>query len=133
MTFDPAPFQILHVSELAPGWDFGAFKDIGTAVRQHSRDHDLTGALLFNGERICQLIEGPEAHVRALLAVSQDDPRHARLRVLFDGVSGGRLTRRLAVGYCEPNDLDPLVARSGLLGIAALGAFALLLDRADVD
>jgi hypothetical protein len=115
---------------MAPGFDVGALKEVSTTLRQQSRNDGFTGALLFDGERICLLLEGSEAHVRALLAVNQADSRQAGLRILYEGVSGRRLTDRLAVGYCEPTTLGPLEFETGT---ALLDAFAGILASADTD
>ena len=133
-TLEPAPFQLLYVSGLAPGCDYEVMKDIVATVRQHGREHGLTGGLLFDGERFCQLIEGAEADVRALLRCIETDARHVEVRLLFEGVApAGRLTERVAVGYCEPGDLAPFDAVAALPGAAVLAMFVALLERADVD
>ena len=52
---------------------------------------ELTGALLYENGRFIQVLEGPEAAVRALYAKIKTDPRHRG----FHMVSNERITTRL--------------------------------------
>lgn len=69
-------FQYFYLSRLALGHDFSCFKAIVTASRQRNPAHGISGALLFDGERFCQLLEGPEKPVRALGTCIDADRRH---------------------------------------------------------
>lgn len=42
----------------------------------------ITGALAYNGRNFCQLLEGPEAVVRALVEVIRQDDRHSGFKIL---------------------------------------------------
>ncbi|AXB76628.1 blue light sensor protein [Novosphingobium sp. P6W] len=52
---------------------------------------DVTGALLYTGNRFAQYIEGPHASVDALRASIRRDPRHDDLTTIEMGVSQRRL------------------------------------------
>lgn len=78
-------FQLLYVSRLAPGCDFGVVKDIVAVARRYNAEHGITGALLFDGERFGQLLEGAEVDVRALMSRIARDPRHTDVQVLYAG------------------------------------------------
>ena len=42
----------------------------------------VTGALAYNGRNFCQLLEGEEETVRALVALIQTDKRHSGFKVI---------------------------------------------------
>jgi len=42
----------------------------------------ITGALAYNGRNFCQLLEGKEDVVRALVATIAQDPRHSGFKVI---------------------------------------------------
>lgn len=61
--------------------------------RAFNAAHGLTGILLYSHDNgnIIQLLEGSEAHVRAIFARIAQDPRHTRVVKLADGPTGQRL------------------------------------------
>lgn len=126
-------FQLLYVSQLAPGSDFGVVKSIVAVSRQHNLEQRITGTLLFDGERFCQLIEGAEPDVLALTARIERDPRHKHLQLLHTGqCAAEQTTQRWASGYCDAHELDVFGAESGLRGAPALHAFKAVLKVADL-
>ena len=128
------PFQLLYVSQLAPGFDFAVVKEIVDVARQRNRELHITGALLFDGERFCQLLEGAQDDVRALMQRIARDPRHIDVRVVLEGVAhGARLMPRWASGYCDPLLIEALGAEGGPRKQAALDAFASMLEDADME
>ena len=127
-------FQLLYVSRLAPGCTWEIVKEIVAASRKHNPAHGIGGALLFDGERFCQLIEGAEANVQALLRNIVRDPRHTDVKVLFEGESlGARAMPRWASGYCDSHELEALDGESGLRDRPALHGFVLVLKAADLE
>lgn len=103
--------QILHVS------------------RQRNQPSGISGVLVFDGARFCQLIEGPRTQVVALAQRIQADPRHTGYRVLYEGEdgeaedSGGRLMHRWRTGYCETDELDAFDSPTPLDPALALATF----------
>lgn len=127
-------FQILYVSRLATGCNWEAVKEIVAASRQRNPVHGISGALLFDGERFCQLIEGAEPEVRALLHNISSDPRHTGLRVLFAGQApSGRTTRRWVSGYCDSHELEAFDAEPGPSEGTVLDWFLSVLHGADME
>ncbi len=90
----------------------------------------LTGALLFDGERICELLEG---HIYDISAVYRDlefDLQFSGLRIAHASLS--LAPRRLAdwrLGPCGEDDLDIFDGEAGLTGEPATQAFLKLLQR----
>jgi Sensors of blue-light using FAD len=128
-------FQLLYVSHLAPGADFAVVKGIVDVARLRNPAHGITGALLFDGERFCQLIEGAEHEVGALMQSIGRDPRHTNVRVLFSGPSpgGGHALRRWVSGYCDAIELEAFDGETGVRDADAVQAFLSVLQGADVE
>ena len=126
-------FQLLYISRLAPDCDFNVVKEIVDVARRSNPALGITGALLFDGERFCELLEGSEPEVLALMNRIEVDPRHAHVRVLHSGVSNaGLVMQRWASGYCDPHDLDELDTASGTQP-SPIGPFTAILKRSDID
>ena len=126
-------FQLLYISRLARDCNFSVVKEIVEVARRSNPGLGITGALLFDGERFCQLLEGSEPDVRTLMSRIEVDPRHAHVKVLYAGASRtGVVMQRWASGYCDPHDLDELdTARE--TRPSAIDEFTAILKRADID
>ena len=126
-------FQLLYVSQLAPGCDFSVVRSIVSVSRQRNLERNITGTLLFDGGRFCQLIEGAAPDVLALMVRIESDPRHTDIQLLHTGYcSVERSVQRWASGYCEVDELDSFAAKSGLRDAAAVQAFSAVLKVADL-
>lgn len=126
-------FQLLYVSQLAPGCDFGVVKSIVSVSRQRNLQRNITGTLLFDGERFCQLIEGSEPDVMALMLRIEGDPRHTHIQRLHTGPCAAEHSMpRWASGYCDAHELDRFAGESGLRNAAAVRAFGDVLKVADL-
>ena len=128
------PFQLLYVSRLAPACTWEVVKEIVAAARRNNPAFGITGALLFDGERFCQLIEGDEPAVRTLMDNIARDPRHTEVRLLFAGQSpSGPSTQRWVSGYCDAHELEVFDAAPGPGEDVALDWFLSVLRGADVE
>jgi hypothetical protein len=125
---------LLWLSQLAPSSDLLLVKQIWRAARQRNESLGVTGAMVFDGERFCELIEGHDFDISAVYRDVEFDPRHVGLRVLHTSQALG--PRRLAhwrSGYCEASELDVFTGVDGLLGEVALKAFLALLPRCALE
>lgn len=128
------PFQLVYVSRLAPACNWEVVKEIVAAARRHNRALGITGALLFDGERFCQLIEGDETAVRTLMDNIARDARHTDVKLLFTGRSpSGPSTQRWVSGYCDTHELEPFDATPGPAQGVALDWFLSVLRGADME
>ena len=124
---------VLWLSQLSPACDLGVVKQIWQSSRRTNSELGLTGAMVFDGERFCELLEG-DAH--AILAACQGietDPRHVGPKRLH--VSPSPAPRRLnnwRSGYCDSTELDVFSGDGALEGEAALTAFLALLSRCEL-
>lgn len=65
---------------------------------------DITGVLTFRDGRFAQVIEGPEAALRELMAGITRDPRHHSLVVIADSALEMRRYSDWRMAYREPKD-----------------------------
>jgi hypothetical protein len=132
-TGDPVS-SVLWLSRLCPASDLSVVKQIWHATRLRNESLGLTGAMIFDGERFCEFLEG---HVHDISAVHRDvefDPQHLDLRVLH--VSLETAPRRLSgwrTGYCESYEFDVFTGEDGLQGDAAVSAFIAMLPRCSLS
>ncbi len=128
------PFQLLYVSRLAAGSNWEVMKEIADAARRNNPAHGITGALLFDGERFCQLIEGEEPAVRALMDNIVRDVRHTDVKLLFSGrAPSGPSTQRWVSGYCDAHELEAFDTAPGPGEGMALDWFLSVLHGADME
>ena len=122
--------HFLYLSRLAAGEGPATVTSILEVSRARNRERDLTGVLVFDGERFAQWLEGPPDQVLALAARLEVDPRHVEMRVLHTGVRAAaeRLATVWRAGYAEPADLDALEQA----GDASLACFLALLPNFDL-
>jgi Sensors of blue-light using FAD len=119
---------------MGAGCDWGVVKEIFAGARLRNAARGITGAMVFDGERFCEFIEGDETEVKHLIEQIAADPRHAAVRVIHAASSaGGRLMQRWSSGYCDASALEPIAGSAGLRGERALEAFIALLANADMD
>lgn len=124
--------RTLRLSRLSPTTGYSVFKQIVHASRQRNRKLGITGALIFDGERFCQLLEGESDTVHALIRTIDADQRHTAQAILYAG-SGPRLLTTWQSGYCDHEALDQLHRAAAPGGDAALNTFVNLLDRCDLS
>jgi len=79
-------------------------REICALARPHNAAAAITGALTYHGGRFAQLIEGPEAALRALMVRIAADQRHHSLRVITDGTIAVRRYADWSMVYRDPSD-----------------------------
>ncbi|RYF63708.1 MAG: BLUF domain-containing protein [Comamonadaceae bacterium] len=75
---------VLYVSEGAGSQSLNDLKTLVPLSREANRRQEITGVLTFDGRNFIQRLEGPTKAIDALMARIAMDPRHSKLRVLFD-------------------------------------------------
>ena len=134
MVYTDTAFQILYASQLAPTRQFSCVSDIITMSRVANAARGLTGALIFDGEYFCQLLEGDEAQVVGLMDRIATDPRHINVTRLFvSAAERPRVTRNWSSGYCEAHQLELFTRADGPRGEVALAEFMSVLAGADME
>ena len=128
------PFQLLYVSTLAPDASDEVVAEIVAVSRPRNLACEISGALLFDGARFCQLLEGTETQVRLLMRSIEIDARHNNVNVLAASYCVlPRLLDRWVSGHCDTSDLNDFVGDSPVREEVALALFMSVLKNADLD
>ena len=123
MNLGPALYEVLYVSTLAPGQPLGVVAEIAARARVTNGQLDITGLLIFDGQRFCQQLEGPKKQVLKLIERIRNDPRHTKVEVLHHGPLAGRRFHQFSLAFSTVEDVDALERMEQLDGDAALAAF----------
>ena len=81
-------FEFVYTSVLAPAADVRSIADIVRRSRSHNRAHDISGILVFDGERFCQFLEGEREDVLTLTRRIEADPRHVQFTIVHQAFAG---------------------------------------------
>jgi hypothetical protein len=123
--------RLLAMCRLAAGHEPDGLATIVRTLRARTRQDEVTGGLLFDGELIAHWLEGDAAVVRAVYEFICAQPICSSARLLWRGIDdGARGHRQWRAGYLEPGALEPLVAAAEA-GHDAAALFAALLERGD--
>ncbi len=106
-------YRWLYLSRLAPGQSHDAVAAILRVSRKHNANLGIGGALVFDGERFAQLLEGPRPVVMDMASRIALDARHTDLCVLYEGESTSPMACiEWRAGYAEGTTLDGLMPSS---------------------
>ena len=97
--------------------------EIAAKARQVNAELDVTGLLIFDGQRFCQQLEGPQKAVLKLIERIRNDPRHVNVEVVHNGPLAGRRFQQFSLAFSTVEDADALARMERLDGEAALAAF----------
>ena len=123
--------ELLYVSTLAPDAAIQVVGDIARFARIANKELDITGLLIFDGQRFCQQLEGGMKVVTSLFERICLDARHIDVRLVYQGPLAERRFRGFSMGYATVDDVDALGELEQLDGPAARDAFVELLPRVD--
>ena len=126
MNLGPALYEVLYVSTLAPGQPLGVVAEIAARARVTNGQLDITGLLIFDGQRFCQQLEGPQKAVLKLMERIGDDTRHVNVEVVHHGLLEARRFREFSLAFSTVEDEEALARMEQLDGHAALAAFDVL-------
>ncbi|KIN75368.1 Activator of photopigment [Sulfitobacter noctilucae] len=74
--------RILYFSTARTSVSHSDVDDIVTHAVENNARMGITGALAYNGRNFCQLLEGDEGKVRALIETISKDDRHSGFKVI---------------------------------------------------
>ncbi|MBV7541136.1 BLUF domain-containing protein [Acidovorax sp. sic0104] len=123
MNLSPALYEVLYVSMIAPEQPLGIVAEIAAAARVANARMDITGLLIFDGQRFCQQFEGPRKAVLKLIERIRNDPRHVNIEVLHHGPLAGRRFQNFDLAFSTVEDVEALARMEQLDGDAAIAAF----------
>lgn len=124
MNISTALYEVLYVSTLAPEQPLSVVAEIAGRARRVNAELDVTGLLIFDGQRFCQQLEGPSKAVLKLIERIRVDPRHINVEIVHNGPLQGRRFQRFSLAFSTVEDVDALARMERLDGEAALTAFA---------
>lgn len=124
---------ILYCSVLSPTAGPTCVGDIVRTARRTNAAQQVTGVLVFDGQRFCQYLEGPHAAVAALVDRIRHDPRHTDFTLLDDSaLHGPRRFHGRPFAYALADDAEPLAQLQRLRGPQALAGLGALMPQLDL-
>lgn len=134
MTTHSQPLQgYLYHSQIAPHADIACVADIVKTARSFNKSQGITGLLVFDGQRFCQYLEGPEPALESLLGGIARDPRHVAFTPLHRWTcEGQRQFANWSMAYVLIDDAEPLAAVTTTPGPNALDRLQRLLPLMDI-
>lgn len=117
-------FALMYMSEAVGVVDAEVTDDILRQARAKNERLGITGILLFRQGRFFQYLEGDETRVRGVYADICRDPRHERLKVLFEAPVAERRFADWIMGH------EPLRAETAPVPPGVRSTFA---DLEDTD
>ncbi|HEX3139819.1 MAG TPA: BLUF domain-containing protein, partial [Rhizobacter sp.] len=106
---------VLWLSQLSPSLHVNVVPQIWQTSRERSTSLGLTGAMVFDGEHFCELLEGGAEELATVCRDVEFDSRHVGMRMLYAALTPE--PRRLSAwhsGYCNASDLDVFCGPAGL-------------------
>ncbi|WP_152044902.1 BLUF domain-containing protein [Aureimonas psammosilenae] len=73
---DASLMRLVYLSTLSVGLTSSNLKEPVERWAVSNKRHDITGVLALDGERVCQILEGPHLAVQTLFQAIKVDPRH---------------------------------------------------------
>lgn len=132
----PNTYQLVYLSRLDDGVSPACLAEIVRTARQRNLARQINSLLIFDGLRICQIIEGEQAAVCDLAERIRSDGRHTAFRVLHQAESTEQgLFARSSLDYALSYDdsLGRLKATYGSDTLASLFQLLPGLDREPAD
>lgn len=127
-----APLRtFFYHSRLSPDGDLTCVTAIVKGARSFNANHGITGALVFDGERFCQYIEGPSGDLDGLIERLAADVRHTGFTPLLSGETVEHLFPDWSMAYANLDDgtyLDNLVVLEPQHALSSLQATLGTLD-----
>lgn len=125
--------EVLYVSTLAPESPLSTVSRIAARARIANPVAGITGLLVFDGRRFCQLIEGPRDAVLALTQKIRHDSRHTRMAILYQGPVAERRFHSFRLGYAAVDDEEVLARLESLPEQKVMDQFLALVPSLDLQ
>ncbi len=107
MTVETGLITVAYVSSATHEYTQAELAEILAVSRERNAQDNITGLLLYHDGNIIQVLEGPEAAVRAAFARIFKDPRHHQVTVLLDQPIGERAFAGWAMGFRHVESISP--------------------------
>lgn len=124
--------QLFYVSRAAIPFDSALVQHILQSARRNNRRLDVTGCLLYSGQRFAQVLEGRKEVVQPLAERIAADTRHRDVRILMENHRLEREYGDWSMGYLHNTGLEDSL-EALLLGNGEPSAIADVLARMKPD
>jgi hypothetical protein len=128
----PQLHELLYVSTLAPDAPISVVANIAREARVSNKLTDITGLLVFDGQRFAQHLEGSVGEVVKLFEAICQDKRHIKVALLHQGTTPERKFRRFSMGFADIENADVLGELESLTNAAALASFLAMSSTIDL-
>lgn len=129
-----ALFCFLYHSQIAPTAQLSCVAEIVKTARSFNKEHHITGMLVFDGQRFCQYIEGPQSALQGLIERIAKDDRHYLFEPKHHApLVGERMFASWSMAYVLVDDAEPLNDLESLDGLAAIRQLETLLPMLDIS
>ena len=116
-------YEVLYVSTLSSSVSVAEVAIIARHARVANEQRDITGLLIFDGQRFCHLVEGPKKTALSLVEKIRMDPRHTDVEVLHHADIAERRFRAFSMGYCVVEEVETLATLHQQGGYTAMATF----------
>ena len=124
---------LVYTSRLVDPAGPAAVPSIIRNARLNNATTGITGALMFDGERFCQYIEGLPHQIGRTYAAIERDRRHDSLALLASGESSSRRFARWSMAYVYAVTPELIESIAGLAGPEVADAFERALAQCDLE
>jgi Sensors of blue-light using FAD len=123
--------EVVYVSTLAAGTPVNVVGEIARNARIYNAAQNITGVMIFDGNRFCQQLEGEQKKVMKLVERISEDPRHANMQVFYHGPLAERRFKSFSLAFAEVETSDLAVFET-LDGERALKELLTILPKLDL-
>ena len=100
--------QLIYMSTPVDGTTQESLVSVVSKAQAYNLAHEISGFLLFDGQHVLQLLEGPKREVMALFEKIKNDDRHHHVQALYEEVSEERAMPFLGMGLSFINSKENL-------------------------
>lgn len=101
-------FTLAYISNPAVDYDDARLSLLLDRARAFNREHDITGALLFDGTTFAQVLEAPKAQIELLKGKIYEDPTHHNIITLMERDLDRRTFGTWDMAYSRITDTEQL-------------------------
>ena len=92
---------IVYMSYATQNFSSQDLRDLLEFARDHNRDEDISGLLLYHEGRFLQVLEGEQGAVEGLMGNIEADTRHRRVTRVVDKPAQQRMFADWSMGYLD--------------------------------
>lgn len=123
----------IYCSRISSNYNFDCVANIIKVSRLHNKSKDITGILIFDGDRFYQYIEGPESNINFLIEKIATDRRHTDFTSkYFTTARNERVFSHWSMGYVLIEEENPFMELDLLSGEALVEKLKSIIPILDI-